>query len=126
MPGQNLYLIEIDGKRLLVGGTQQGGVQFVADLTQSMSKNEKLDFRQAEEYKIPSKSTIDMALANGMNSNNKETPFIAQDILENKNMPDEIKQNGLHGRQTFKRRTNFRKSLFSENMNNAEDLLRKV
>ena len=126
MPGQNLYLIEIDGKRLLVGGTQQGGVQFVADLTQSMSKNEKLDFKQAEEYKISSKGTIDMALANGMNNNNKETPFVAQDILENKSMPDEIKQNGLHGRQTFKRRTNFRKSLFNENMNNGEELLRKV
>ena len=33
-PGQNIYLVEIDSKKLLLGGTQQGGVQFLADLTE--------------------------------------------------------------------------------------------
>ena len=126
-PGQNLYLIEIDGKRILIGGTQQGGVQFLTDLTQNTLKNEKLDFKQIEEP---------MALTNGMNKQAKydlqsnETPFMAQDVLSNKDLPDEIKQkivvNGLHNKQTFKRRTNFRKSLFNENVNNAEELLRKA
>lgn len=126
-PGQNLYLIEIDGKRLLVGGTQQGGVQFLCDLTQGTLKNEKLDFKQIEEP---------VALTNGMNKQAKydlqpnETPFMIQDIISNKDLPDEIKQkivvNGSQNRQTFKRRTNFRKSLFNENMNQAEELLRKA
>ncbi len=33
-PGQNIYLVEIESKKLLLGGTQQGGVQFLADLTE--------------------------------------------------------------------------------------------
>ncbi len=113
-PGQNLYLVEIDGKRLLVGGTQQGGVQFLCDLTQNTLKNEKLEFKQIEEPVV---------IAN-------ETPFMAQDVLSNKDLPDEIKQkivvNGFHNKQTFKRRTNFRKSLFSENINNSKELLHKT
>ena len=134
-PGQNLYLIEIDGKRLLVGGTQQGGVQFLTDLTQNMLRNEKLDFKQIEEYKLPSKALTETAFANGFSkvsvNTATENPFMGEpDTLENKNLPDEIKQKAavasLHNRQTFKRRTNFRKSLFNESMNNAEELLRKV
>lgn len=113
-PGQNLYLIEVDGKKLLVGGTQQGGVQFLCDLTQNILKNEKPDFKQVEE------STM----------HTNEIPFMTQDILSNKDLPDEVKQkivvNDLHNRQTFKRRTNFRKSLFTENINHAEELLRKA
>ncbi len=136
-PGQNLYLIEIEGKRLLIGGTQQGGVQFLTDLAQNTSKNEQLDFKQIEEYKIPSKPLAETAFSNGINKSVKENkqissgtvienPFMAQDVLANKDLPDEIKQNvsNLHNRQTFKRRTNFRKSLFNENVNNAEELLR--
>ena len=130
-PGQNLYLIEIDGKRLLVGGTQQGGVQFLTDLTQGTLKNEKLDFKQIEEYQISPKAIPDMALENKQtkyaevaSSPIVENPFMSQDT----NLPDEIKQkvSNLHSRQTFKRRTNFRKSLFNENMNHAEELLRKA
>ena len=132
-PGQNLYLIEIDGKRLLVGGTQQGGVQFLTDLTNSTFKNEKLDFKQIEEGP---KALTGIAFSNGSNNgNNKamntviENPFTEEQNVS-KDLPDEIKQkivlNGINGRQTFKRRTNFRKSLFNENMNNAEELLRKV
>ena len=133
-PGQNLYLVEIDGKRLLVGGTQQGGVQFLTDLTKNMAKNENLDFKQIEEAP---KALSGIALSNGLNRNNNksmtviENPFMeGQDSLANKNLPDEIKQkvvvDGIVGRQTFKRRTNFRKSLFNENVNHAEELLRKA
>lgn len=32
--GQNLYLVEMDGRKILLGGTHNGGVQFVADLTE--------------------------------------------------------------------------------------------
>ena len=133
--GQNLYLIEIDDKRLLVGGTQHGGVQFLTDLTNDALKNEKLNFKQIEDYKIPAKAITEAAFANGLNKMSAnptiDNPFMEeQNALENKNLPDEIKQkviiNGLHNRQTFKRRTNFRKSLFNENMNNAEELLRKA
>ena len=131
-PGQNLYLIEIDGKRILVGGTQQGGVQFLTDLTNGTLKNEKLDFKQIEEAP---KALAGMVFSNEFNrTDNKpvsivtENPFM--DASMNKDLPDEIKQkvviNGLHNRQTFKRRTNFRKSLFNENMNTAEELLRKA
>ena len=134
-PGQNLYLIEIDGKRILVGGTQQGGVQFLTDLTKGTLKNEKLDFKQIEEAP---KALAGMVFSSEFNrTDNKpvsivtENPFMGEpDALVNKDLPDEIKQkvivNGLHNRQTFKRRTNFRKSLFNENMNTAEELLRKA
>ena len=119
-PGQNLYLIEIDDKRLLVGGTQNGGVQFLTDLTNGTLNNDKLDFKHIEDYKIPAKAITEAVFANGLNNISvNHNPFMEeQNVLENKNLPDEIKQkvviNGLHNRQTFKRRTNFRKSLFNE------------
>ena len=37
--GQNLYLVELDGKKILLGGTHQGGIQYVADLTEEASEN---------------------------------------------------------------------------------------
>ena len=40
-PGQNIYLVEIEGKKLLLGGTHQGGVQFLADLSDKISQIEE-------------------------------------------------------------------------------------
>ena len=131
-PGQNLYVIEIDGKRLLVGGTQQGGVQFLADLTQEELKNEKLDFKQIEEYKVNDKPFPEMDFFNAKSAKLveipsnvvAESPFMEQEIASNKNT--EIKRSIVHdNRQGFKRRISLKKKvLFNENINNAEGLLR--
>ncbi len=132
-PGQNIYLVEIDGRRLLVGGTQQGGVQFLADLTMSSLGNEKFDIRQIDE--IP-KSVYEGISGNHVNSDKQnkyttlnyagDTPFVGQDIIATKNMPDEIKQPIVSQNGKFKRRTNFRQSLFNDSMNGKEELLRKA
>lgn len=45
-PGQVLYIIEIDGRKMLIGATQQGGVHFLTDLSKSSAG--ELDFRQIE------------------------------------------------------------------------------
>lgn len=39
-PSQSVYVVEVDGKKLLMGCTQQGGVQLLADLS-SQSNNEQ-------------------------------------------------------------------------------------
>ena len=128
-PGQNIYLIEIDGKRLLIGATQQGGVQFLADMTQSTLKNEKLDFKQIEEQpmampEIMMSSDLKGRPARYMNGNGAENPFTVKEALTAKELPNEIKQTLVNQNGKFKRRTNFRQSLFNENMNGAEDLIR--
>ncbi len=133
-PGQTIYLIEIDGKRLLIGGTQQGGVQFLTDLTQCASTNEKLNFKQMDE--LP-KSLQEAILVNHLNNDKQNkytgisssaaegTPFMGQDAIAMKNnLPDETKQNIINQNGKFKRRTNFRQSLFNESINNTEELLR--
>ncbi len=138
-PGQSLYLIEIDGRRILVGGTQQGGVQFVSDLSQGPLNAAKLDFKQIEDYKISTNNSKDIASMNGVHIGARENrlfkqveananPFNSEEANLEENLPDEIKQNVVNNnsisRQTFKRRTNFRKSLLSEHVNGAEELLR--
>src|SRR3989338_7242671 len=42
-PGQNLYVVEVFNKKILLGGTVQGGIHFLTDLTPSQEKenNEK-------------------------------------------------------------------------------------
>lgn len=43
-PGQNLYLVELDGRKMLLGGTHMGGIQLVSDLSaleEVEVKNEK-------------------------------------------------------------------------------------
>lgn len=138
-PGQSLYLIEIDGRRILVGGTQQGGVQFVSDLSHGSLNTDKLDFKQIEDYKISANNSKDIACINGVSSGARENkllkqveananPFNSQETSLDEHLPDEIKQNVINNnsisRQTFKRRTNFRKSLLSESGNGVEELLR--
>ena len=62
-PGQNIYMVEIDGKKLLLGGTHNGGIQFLADLSdaQSMSQMQNSsqlvdNFKPNFSYKPPEES----------------------------------------------------------------------
>ena len=38
-PGQNVYLVEIAGKELLIGGTPKGGIQFLTDLSKEVKES---------------------------------------------------------------------------------------
>ena len=104
-PGQNLYMVEVEGKKLLLGGTQQGGIQFLADLNSS-NITSNLDFKQIEEYQntmkhIPSEIIQEpkVAMTDNSASNSLESPFTM------------IKP--PHSTQMIKRRMNFKKSLLS-------------
>ena len=88
-PGQNLYLVEIDGKRLLLGATHHGGVQFLTDLTQKSSQATNLSFKQIEEYQNQNKPPIlehqPQQLSKeykDLNSQIKQSDFFANTQLE--------------------------------------------
>ncbi|OGI18918.1 MAG: hypothetical protein A3B68_06780 [Candidatus Melainabacteria bacterium RIFCSPHIGHO2_02_FULL_34_12] len=147
-PGQNIYLVEVEGKKLLLGGTQQGGVQFLADLTNKTSSKSVLDFKQIEEYQNMPKNQMPTPALN--NHRPKEMPVInqapenmlfAQATMSNMNNASQVTSNGnmqnnnplpaekeIYStnmnipKQPFKRRTNFRKSLLSDSLQNSDDL----
>lgn len=131
-PGQNLYVVEIDEKKLLIGGTHQGGVQFLADLTQGRV-SENLEFKKVEEYQNQVKQFIGVNSKEpmkhvGIPIKSIENPFVAlnQNLMNTNN---EINNNALNQqvvseeketpamltqmKQPLKRRTNFRQTLLS-------------
>ena len=118
-PGQNIYLVEVDGKKLLIGGTHQGGIQFLADLTakqemssslleaNTMALNENNNGnRQHEVYFINNQDNLS---ANA----SAETPF-----LENVKNTD-LNPNKLR-HPSFRKRSNFRQSILRNGSNNNE------
>lgn len=111
-PGQNIYVVEVEGKKLLVGGTQQGGVQFLADLTKT-NINGSLDFKQIEDFQ---------------NQNHtKHIPFnfVAESLEPIKDLnPKEIETPFIPSKQAFKRRMNFRQSLLSKSVTEPDALSR--
>ncbi|MBI3590317.1 MAG: flagellar biosynthetic protein FliO [Candidatus Melainabacteria bacterium] len=146
-PGQSIYLVEIEGKKLLLGGTHQGGVQFLADLTQKNLQIDSMSIRKSEEVQkelMPFQAIKDSRNLNsqfkhaGMFSQEQAaSPFFASTMLsqseleENSNESKELlesvqseslKTNGngtLHQKQPLKRRTSFRQSLLSEAKNGS-------
>lgn len=120
-PGQNVYLVEIEGKKLLLGGTQQGGVQFLSDLTGQ--KTEKIDLRMLEPrltQEINSLSEVNKPLKQQEVSvnGNIESPFMTSNESNENGLPDEVRQNivsnGTHLKQTFRKRSSFRQSILSD------------
>ena len=104
VPGQCIYVIEVDSKKLLIGGTQQGGIQFLADLskpTSDLSSGNELNFRQLEESQIQTKTKHV--------SEELSVPFSISKLCENGN--EENKEKDFQNKHTFKRRINFRQTL---------------
>lgn len=104
-PGQNIYMVEVEGKKLLIGGTQQGGIQFLADLTKSDANgNGIIDFRQIEDLQIQTQNQ----------NPEKHMPF------NSVNEPAEPVKD--LSKQAFKRRVNFRQSLLSKSITESDNL----
>lgn len=100
-PGQNIYLVEVDGKKLLLGGTHEGGVQFLTDLTQSTTPISNLSFNQIEEGQSLPKQIPPVELTSSFI---KKEPV---ESLENQ-FPFNAKQ---ENKRSFNNRSNFRRSL---------------
>ena len=120
-PGQNLYLVEVDGKRLLLGGTQQGGVQFISDLTNVKPESSESQIRHSTLPEVLMKNTNDF-LANSQAKSNSEvsnslteSPFTnslysGKSNNKEKNNPREF-ENNLNGKTVNKWKANFKQSL---------------
>ncbi len=138
-PGQNLYLVEIDGKRILLGATHNGGVQFLADLTCDMPMQPVSSRTQNGNHKT--QSTISKAendLRNGLKhmeifpQSSIENPFFTLKV-DSQNITQEVKEEPLKNnlpmngckkstngdsqevKQSLKRRANFRQLLNTSN-----------
>ena len=129
-PGQNVYLVEIEGKKLLLGATHNGGVQFLADLTQNPSG---ISFKPASMPALEPVSAQVPKNHNDLNNQFKhidmfarpeiENPFLSIEPIKTKesfsfetnsnngsSVKQEIqKENKIN--HSLKRRTNFRQSL---------------
>lgn len=124
-PGQNLYLVEIENKKLLLGGTHQGGVQFLVDLTENSSSN-KLDFKEIEAFQnyFSSGGQISENTPNGMlkDSNKKEEiKQVEQHSSNVSELPFNL-TNSTQVKQAIKRRTSFRQSLLNQTSNGSGEL----
>ena len=124
-PGQNIYLVEIEGKKLLLGGTQQGGVQFLADLTGAEGKNLLIKHSVMNEEELRNQTNY---VSNGQplkqfdfSKNASDIPFSTQPQLAVKEPEQEIfeeitnQQSVTAFKQPFKKRANFRQSLSLSN-----------
>lgn len=100
IPGQNLYLIEVDGKNLLIGGTHEGGVQFLANVT--------------DQPLLQNGITLPVfAESNGeLLSKQKYNDLLSDSYTENPFLSSKEPQSNSN-KKPFKRRTNFRQSLLS-------------
>ena len=126
-PGQNVYLVEVDGKRLLLGATQYGGVQFLADLTVKSesvgNKSSLLSGKQIEEFQSQKKYNILNHFPN--NQTNKELPFFEPNLQTSKEESEQMdipgqkvtREFSVHsGRGSFKKKINFKESLLQNSV----------
>lgn len=92
IPGQNLYLVEIKGKTLLLGGTNNGGVQFLADLTQREkdNKNEKTEASSKEVPKVIKDKYTD--LLSGILPENPFLNLSVEQSEQSENLDDRIEE----------------------------------
>lgn len=102
-PGQNIYLVEVDGKKLLLGGTQQGGVQFLADLNQTT------------EIFVNTKAQIHEHGGDLFSNSQTESPFLMSSVLNENSAHAEpaggAAPKNTSSNQATKRRSNFVQSL---------------
>ncbi len=148
-PGQNLYLVEVEGKKLLLGATHHGGVHFLADMT---SKNLKLNNNTGNQLvgtenlsNMPITGNIatnqDMKNSNG-NGHFKHVDMFSKTLIENPfsnvshSFQEELKPEFVHeqrseeqpevilskanSKSTLKKRTNYRQYLFNELTSRSE------
>ncbi|MBI2996081.1 MAG: hypothetical protein HYY52_05180 [Candidatus Melainabacteria bacterium] len=109
VPGQNLYLIEYEEKILLVGGTNQGGVHFLADLSCDSQSLKDLNSQfkhvdifsnsQTETPFIVAKSTNNLQEEKNINNKNQEISPRTKDMVP------------VTNGQPFKRRVKFTQTL---------------
>ena len=129
-PGQNVYLVEVDGKRLLLGATQYGGVQFLADLT---AKNESvgnkstlLSGKQTEEFQSQKKNNLLNHFPNNQiyKENMQQSPFFEPNLQTSKEESAQMdteqkvtREFSVHsGRGSFKKKVNFKESLLQNSV----------
>ncbi len=146
-PGQNIYLVEIEGKKLLLGGTHQGGVQFLADLSDKMASTEGLGFRQLEDSQNNAFArNVSYEIKNDFNKPYKHMDIFSTPLPENPYLTSSVQQEpdaivpvkppteqlitqkpetkSSTSKLSFRRRTNFRQTLLSESAANQEDISR--
>lgn len=130
-PGQNIYLVEVEGKKLLLGATHQGGVHFLADLTSNGKKlfneTENVDSLPDLEYRNSLKGLknasgqfkhIDL-LSKTVTENpftaaeNLQQDFIRQDYVTKESVKDEPRVS-QESKPMLKKRANYRQYLLSE------------
>ena len=143
-PGQNVYLVEVEGKKLLLGGTHQGGVQFLADLSDKAilnGSNENIDFKQIkqiEEYQNYFGQNYNNNVTYEIKNDPKpykhvdlfsgplpENPYLtastpsqedSTNALKTVSVEQPVQKQGL--KPPFKRRSNFRQTLLSKAVSN--------
>ncbi len=128
---QGIYVVEFEGKKLLIGCTQQGGVQLLADLSeQKVEPKKNTDSDEAllgllkkiiktdGEEKEPSESEtpfIKSSLSNTISPSDIPNDEMNQQIIikDVKNRGSEVYsyQESAYSKRPFRRRTNFRESL---------------
>lgn len=108
-PGQNLYVIEAEGKKLLIGGTHQGGVQFLTDLTCASKNNSEIS---AKHLPLPHELFDEARRSSVLDISGQisSSPQNQQIIVQEKEMLPITSQD----KQPFKRRVNFRQSLLTK------------
>ncbi|GEM_PF-2663663 len=144
-PGQNIYLVEVEGKKLLLSGTHQGGVQFLADLSDKAISNGNIDVKQIEEYQNnfgQNHNNVTYEIKPDINKQFKHMDLFAGPLPENpyltaavqnqvesanalKSVPIEqsVQKHEIQPlKPPFKRRSNFRKTLLSETVNSQDEL----
>ena len=148
-PGQNIYLVEVEGKKLLLGGTHQGGVQFLADLSDKSIAGGNIDFKQIEEYQNnfgQNHSNVTYEIKPDVNKQFKHIDLFSGPLPENpyltaltQNQPEPVnvfkpvsveqsvqKQELKPLKLPFRRRSNFRKTLLSEAVNSQNEVAKII
>ena len=126
MPGQNLYVVEVEGKKLLLGGTHQGGVQFLADLTNQ--HNGSIHSSQFIPQNLSQEANGDLLVELPTNSINErvevETPFLENERLMNMETMQRQKVASLkNSKSLLNKRSNFRQSLLYSKGKTSDELV---
>ena len=123
-PGQYIYLVEMNNKKILLGSTPQGGINYLTDLSQEVLK--ELDFKQIEFLQEQSKKQNDSDMSNifvtedklpEVNEKHEKILNKASFDLINSTRENNIQKSEppkiIRESQSFKRRTRFSQTLLT-------------
>ena len=123
-PGQYIYLVEINNKKILLGSTAQGGINYLTDLSQEVLK--ELDFKQIEFLQEQSKKQSDNDISNifvkddklpEVNEKHEKILNKASFDLINSTRENNVQKSEppkiIRESQSFKRRTRFSQTLLT-------------